>query len=343
MSARAQRIILGLAVGAGLLLVGIVAWPSSGNSLATSEPARDLRERTTSVERRASDFAHSQVLPADARLPAASSTDSDPAAEAAALVAGVTLRGHVVRRDTFLGCEAEVWSLKARCFTSSEDGSFELNFADAGEPCLATSPGFQPALDPRYGPDGILLQLGPPALQLKGRIRAANGREKQGWRVALLDATLIEPVGFEASTLESASRKAQLRAQSSSDGSFEIDGLAQRPYTVAAWRAARECIELFASTPATPEQGPIEIQIPEPDACRTVELRCVDTKGAPLARLRVGFPGAPAVATSDEAGRLVLSGVFPSQLMLVLCTADGKVLRQVVDTSASVELVIDPR
>lgn len=343
MSAPAERAILGLAVGSSLALVGFVAWPSSGNSIATSAPAEDPHERTSNVSQRASGCDESQVGESDARLPAPSPVDSEPEADEAALSTHLTLRGHVVRRDTFMGCKAEVWNLNAHSFTDPSDGSFELNFAAFGEPCQATSPGFQPALEARYGPEGILLQLGPPALELKGRIRAANGREGQSWRLAVLDATLIEPVGFEATTLESASRRSPSRVQSSVDGSFAVDGLAQRPYTVAAWRAARERIELFAAAAATPDQGPIEIQIPNADACRTVELRCITSKGEPLARLRVGFPGAPAVAASDESGRLVLTGAFPPRLTLVLCTVDGRAFRREVDTSASADLVLDLR
>lgn len=343
MSAPTERAILGLAVGTSLALVGFVAWPSSGNSIATSAPAEDPHERTSNVGQRASGCDESQVGESDARLPAPSPVDSEPEADEAALSTHLTLRGHVVRRDTFMGCKAEVWNLNAHSFTDPSDGSFELNFAEFGEPCQATSPGFQPALEARYGPDGIVLQLGPPALELKGHVRAANGREGQSWRIAVLDATLIEPVGFEATTLESASRRSPSRLQSSVDGRFAVDGLAQRAYTVAAWRAARERIELFAAAPTTPGQGPVEILIPDADACRTVELRWVDSKGVQQAKLRVGLPGSPAVATTDESGRFVLSGVFPSSLTLVLCTTDGKVLRQTVDATASAELVLDVR
>jgi hypothetical protein len=129
----------------------------------------------------------------------------------------------------------------------------------------------------------------------------------------------------------------------SSEGNFAIDGLSPRPYTLAAWRATRERIELFAASPATPGQGPVEIVIPQASARRTVELRCLDPKGAPLARLRVGFPGTPAIATTDAQGKLVLNGVLPQQLTLVLVTVDGKVLVRVVDLRDAVELVLDTR
>ena len=255
-------------------------------------------------------------------------------------LAGATLRGHVLLHDGSPACNAKVWNLTAQ-FVADQDGSFELNGASVDQPCHATLPGFQPAQGTAPGTDGIVLRLGPPTLQLRGRIRANDDRENQGWRIAILDATLLEPLGLTAATLESASSRASQRMQSSANGSFVVDGLSHRLYTLAAWRAARDRIELFAASPASPEQGPIEIQIPEADACRTVAVRCVDSSGMPLVQLRVGLPGAPNSAATSERGILVLTGNLPRSLRLVLSTAYGITLASEVDLLAPSDLVID--
>jgi hypothetical protein len=249
------------------------------------------------------------------------------------------VRGRVVLADGTAASGAVVWSSRARALADS-DGTFALSAACAGEPCFATSPGFQPA-ETQPSSDGFTLQLGPPTLAITGRIRAQDGLESQGRRVAVLDATWIEPVGLEAVTQESASSRAPARLQSSVDGSFAIDGLSARPYTLAAWRAARDRVDLFATSPVEPGRDPVEIPIPPADARRTIELRCLDSRGTPLPNVRVSLPGAPPIAATNQAGKIVLAGVLPAQITLALPKGDGSVQLRVVDLSAHADIVLD--
>jgi hypothetical protein len=249
------------------------------------------------------------------------------------------VRGRVVLSDGSGAGGAEVWSASARSRTDA-DGWFDIEPPSIGEPCRATLPGFQPA-EARPCTNGVTLQLGPPALAVAGRVRADHGEAGQGWRIAVLDATLVEPVGLQAATLESAASRAAARVQSSADGGFAVDGLAQRAYVLAAWRAARERIELYAAPPATPGGDPVEIVIPPAAERRSVELRCVDARGEPLPGVRAGLPGAPAVATADSDGRLVLSGALPERITLVLCTTDGQVQARSVELSADASIGLE--
>jgi len=340
MSTLTQRAAIVMASCFCLMVAGVVGWPG-GNGLG-KRPLRVARspERGSELGRDASAGVPAQALPTDPRAPAMPGTEPGAAASQSPFPASVTLRGRVVLLQGFFGCKAEVWNLNERSYAST-DGSFELSGDSVGQPLQATLRGFQPAREERVGEDGIVLRLGPPALSITGRVTSEEGRESEGWRIALLDATLIEPVRSDAATLESASSRSPLRVQCSADGSFTVDGLSPRPYTLAAWRAARERIELHAAAPATPEQGPIEIQVPPAGACRTIELRCVDSQAAPLARLRVGLPGAPAIAATDEQGKLVLTGALPPRVTLIVSMADGRFRSLPVDTAASADLLIE--
>ncbi len=340
MSRPLERALLGAALCACALTIGFVAWPGSASStLSVLEVGP--REPEPASNRRSLAITTSEVERPEARSQAPSELDSEAETSEIPVAARATVRGRVVLADGSPASGATVWSSSARSLADA-DGNFELAAASAPETCQATLSGFQPA-EAQRAANGITLHLGPPTLSISGRIRAEQGEESQGWRIALLDATLIEPVGLEAATHESATSRAPARVQSAADGSFAIDGLSQRPYTLAAWRAARERIELFAASPAAPGEGPVEILIPPDAARRTVELRCLDATGVPLPNVRVGLPGAPPAAATNQDGKIVLTGALPAQLTLVLVTPDGSVLARVVDPSADADVLLDGR
>lgn len=340
MSAQSERRAIILSSCFCLLVAGVVIWPGHGGGRPRPLLELKSRERGAEAGRRASVGAPEQVLILQARSSTTAADEPEPEAIEHAISAGVSMSGYVTFGDGQPAFRAEVWNANAHSLAAL-DGSFELSMASAEQPLHATLRGFQPARVERPGRHGIVLQLGPQILGIEGRLRSVEGRESEGWRIALLDATLIEPARVDAATLESASSRSPLRVQCTADGSFSVDGLSPRPYTLAAWRATRERIELHAATPAAPDQGPIEIHVPPARECRAIELRCLDSKAAALAGLRVGLPGAPAIASTDEQGRLLLTGALPATLTLVLSTPDGSARSLVVDTATSADIVID--
>jgi hypothetical protein len=340
MGAPPERAILGLVVFAGLLLIGSMAWPSFGPT--NMQRTLDLHQPAGAPDlyrSRMGDMRFEVERPPE-RVMALATDPSEPEACESASAPRATLRGRVVFPDGSGARQAKVWSASAQGY-SAEDGCFELAAENALETCQATLRGFQPSREVRNGAHGIVLQLGPAALSLSGRISSKQGRQTQGWRIALLDATLIEPVRLEAATHESASSRMAARPRSFVDGSFSVDGLSQRSYVVAAWRATRSRIELFAAAPATPGDGALEIVIPPEAECRSFELRCVDAMAKPLANLRVGLPGAPAIAATDEQGRLVLTGTLPQTLLLVLSLPDGSTVSRRLDARGPSDVVLD--
>lgn len=340
MSRPIERALLGAALCACVSTVAIVAWPGSTPS-TPSVPEVGPPDPEPVSNRRSLAIATAEVAPPEPRWQPPSELERELESDASPDVPRATVRGRVMLADESPASGATVWSPSARSIADA-DGNFELTAASAPETCRATLPGFLPA-ESQPAANGITLHLGPPALTIQGRIRAECGEESQGWRIALLDATLVEPVGLDAATHESATSRAPARVQSSADGSFAVDGLAERVYTLAAWRAARARIELFAASPAAPGEAPVEIVIPPPAARRTVELRCVDATGTALPSVRVGLPGAPLSATTDQDGKIVLTGALPARITLVLAPADGRVLVRVVDLSADADVVLPGR
>lgn len=342
MSEHSQRTAIILASCFCLLVAGVVAWPGARGSGRRPLLESRSHERRSDIGHEASRGAPLQVLPMQNRSVVTASDDRKPETSEGAIAANVSMSGYVTFSDGKPAFRAEVWNSNAHSLAAL-DGSFEIDTASAEQPLHATLRGFQPARVERPGLHGVLLQLGPQILGLEGRVRSDEGRENEGWRIALLDATLIEPVRIDAATLESASSRSPLRVQSNADGSFSVDGLSPRPYTLAAWRATRERIELHAATPATPDQGPIEIHVVPEREGRTIELRCLDSKAAALVGLRVGLPGAPSIASTDAQGKLLLSGALPPRIKLVVSSVDGRVISTLVDTAASADLVLDLR
>lgn len=338
MSRPLERALLGSVLCVCALTLGIVAWPGYGPTGTLSVPDGAPREQDPGSGRHSLAIATSGVERPESRSQAPSKLDSEVDTHEVADAERATISGRVVLADGSPASGATVWSSSARSLADA-DGNFELAAARTPEACQAVLPGFQPA-EARRAWNGITLQLGPPTLTISGRIRAEQAEESQGWRIALLDATLIDPVGIEAATHESATSRAPARVQSFADGSFAIDGLSRRPYTLAAWRAARERIELFAASPAAPGEGPVEILIPPPAARRTIELRCIDETGVPQPNVRVGLPGTPATAATDRDGRIVFTGALPAQLTLVLVTLDGSVLVRVVDLASDAKVPV---
>jgi len=331
---------IGAALCACLLAIGIVVWPDSKRGSAELAIDAAVSRSDSTAGRRSISNLSADIASSESRLPASSDLECDVDESESPLATSITLRGRVVFADGSPASGARVWKSSARTF-SSADGSFELAVASDDGHCRAALAGLQCALEQEPRSDPILLRLGPPTSTITGRIRAEHGLERQGWRIAVLDATLIEPVELAAATLEKAASRSSSRAQCSADGSFAIDGLSQRAYTLAAWRSARERIELFAAPPALPGTGEVEIQIPSSASGRTVEPRCVDSKGAPLSGVRVGFPGTPAIATTDARGKIVIVGAPPARLKLVVTTLDGSVLVKVLDLSDPADIVLD--
>ncbi len=175
------------------------------------------------------------------------------------------LTGHVVGPDGLPVADARV-STGATVTRTDEDGVFHVDPGDAAE-LIALAPGMRPAVlaaerDAATGeclwPEPLTLRLEGPALSIRGRVVAPDGRGLGGIRVFVADPTVFRPGEKIAdgsvstfgrrlddptmrelpelveSALAGEPRVPWVFATTEEDGSFELGGLGARDYTLAA-------------------------------------------------------------------------------------------------------------
>jgi len=161
---------------------------------------------------------------------------------------GPLLEGRVVHAGGEPAAGARVVLGNLAPARADDAGGFriELEPVDEEAALVAALPGFQPAVEPRFGatlaaadgsPDPVELVLGGPALAITGRVLDAAGGPCAGWTVSLdgAEVTVDEAPPVLAEALAS-NRTGPVVTDAS--GAFRLDGLFEREYVVRAWDVA---------------------------------------------------------------------------------------------------------
>lgn len=247
-----------------------------------------------------------------------------------------TVAGRVLRADGGPAAGASV-RLGEQRTRAREDGTFRLACGTPFDetPLAAWLPGVQPAVLERFGerlrsaPDGlppVELVLGPPALELAGRLLDARGEPLVGWEVSLASGTELSAFRVPPQFVESEVSGIEPPVLSDSRGAFRLGGLRARSYVVRAW--ARDKLLSLRSPPVEAGRDDLVLTLPE-DALRArVTGQVVSRSGLPLPGALVNVQmvlhetahgsstlGGSAVRT-DDAGRFELVDVPRSDLVL---------------------------
>jgi RNA polymerase sigma-70 factor (ECF subfamily) len=135
--------------------------------------------------------------------------------------------------------------------------------------------------------DGVLLQLGGPALTISGRVLDAAGTPCAGWRVDLQDRT---PLGNSSMSLEGVTAGHQTDHDfpiTDAQGKFTVEGLRNRSYRLRAWDE-HTCLTLV-SEPVSAGRKDVQLCVP-PDAIRArIHGRVVSSRREPVPGARVAL------------------------------------------------------
>lgn len=255
---------------------------------------------------------------------------------------GPVLTGTVVHQDGSAASGASVSFGSART-RSDIRGRFRLvcGWYDAATPLVAAARRSSPLILPAYGaqverearelpPERLVL----PGLELSitGRVLLANGGPAKGWRVALADATRLDPGGASTDFVEGLAGF-RIDVRTDARGGFDFGGLADRPYTILASgrdRSSRAEV-LVRSDPVPAGSRDVVLQAPEGNPGDTITGRVLTAAGRPVADARIGL-GRPALrgsgseygmqgrfrAVSDAGGRFEIPGVPAGLATLVI-------------------------
>ena len=221
-------------------------------------------------------------------------------------------------------------------------GRFRLEFGwvVGSTPLCAAMKGRLPALIPNFG-DVIEahgrrvppqeLVLGGAPLAIAGRVFDANGSPLEGWFVSVADETELSQRRFPLETAEGLARSDSKGVRSEEDGSFRIEGLLQREYTVQAYD--RDTLVLITAA-ATAGRDDVELRVASDAVGAEVRGRLLTRRGVPIAGADVRLSldtlktdyGSQftqgACVLSDESGRFVLSNV-PREHVYLRITGDA--------------------
>ena len=238
---------------------------------------------------------------------------------------GPVIVGTVVLEDGQPASGAEV------CFGPVHEhadarGAFRLECSrfDEETPLVACLRGRQPAVIARYGStiraasghaaSGELpperLVIAGMALSIAGRVVDEHGEGGKGWRVALQDGTVLDPAGGARGIAE-ARVGGRIEVRTGARGSFELTGLADRPYTLlVSGRDRRMRFETCArSQPIPAGTRDALIVLPSAEVGDSIVGRLVTASGDPVPGASVGL-GRP--AQPGTAAELGLQGRFRS-------------------------------
>jgi hypothetical protein len=267
--------------------------------------------------------------------------------------AGPLLEGTVVHADGSPARGAHVSFGSATTETDSR-GAFHLvcGWFEETTPLVAAARGFQPAVVAAYGsrldphartlPTERLVLPGP-ALAIEGRLLGAGGDPCKGWRVALEDATELDPGGTLREVAEQeAGGRTEVRTDT--DGSFRLEGLAARPYTLLAYgrnRLSHADIALRSEPIQAGSRGVI-LRAPDGLAVEPIRGRVLTLAGTPVPGVRLGLgrpaqPGSAAQfalqgrsrAVSGPDGRFEIGGA-PAGLCFLVAASDALLPARIV-------------
>ncbi len=255
-----------------------------------------------------------------------------------------TLPGIVLLEDGSPAKGAKVY-FSGESTLSDSQGNFELkidldNFRDPSqkhEPRIlaaALAP-FQPAIIEDFGrriqaaspglPSNLVLNLGPQALALAGRVVDEAGHPLAGWNVLLRGAHELSQNNLPIPTAEGLA--GTMDCQTDEDGHFNIEGLLAMEYELWAW----EPESLRSIEPPSKFQAgtqDIELVARKEDTYEELRGQVLSPSGEPLAGVLVsgtlitsqsvgGFMSNNSNPTSTDAeGRFVLKGLGRQGLML---------------------------
>jgi hypothetical protein len=209
---------------------------------------------------------------------------------------------------------------------SDEFGAYRLRVPPRirlGVSLVATKRGLSPGIVREFGtglldqPDVIRQDIRMPgsALSISGRVRHSDGTPAEGWRVFLLDDTLLETTSEK--TLEEASHSEPNRIVTSASGEFLIGGLSSRAYRIRAYRPS----SLVAVDSLQIEAGSTDVEIVIPQQhVGIVRGRVISKDGAAMADISVELvldtrnPTGPSSfqlgpkALSDSNGEFIFEG-----------------------------------
>lgn len=202
------------------------------------------------------------------------------------------VRGVVVHADGRPAAGARVAFTSA---TASTDdlGRFELSVerveADREMPLVATLAGYQPALRPafyaelertHFRPEALRLELGPPALSIRGSVLDGAGQPLAGWKVALLDPTLLSRGRIPAESAERYCDESARGVTTDAAGRFALGGLAARAYRLKAYEP--KSVLNLASEPIAAGSVDVVLQLPADAIVPRVRGRVVARDGTPI-------------------------------------------------------------
>jgi len=211
---------------------------------------------------------------------------------------------------------------------TDESGFFRLpvgHLAD-GTPLCAAKTGRLPALVPNFAAyleqnSGLIeLVLGGEPLKISGRVVGSDGEACEDWIVSLVDETEISQFRVPIDSAEALVRGRKRTVKTAADGSFELDGLLERAYTVQAYNPST-----LMRTEQRVEAGATGLTLRvETELLDEISGTVVSRDGEPLANIRVTVAldtiktsiGSSSISgaewTTDETGEFRFTSV-PSQ------------------------------
>lgn len=269
--------------------------------------------------------------------------------------AGREVTGFVTHKD---GSPAPRAIVRAgpRWARPAADGSFRIRIPPPSSsgvpPLIATETGHQSAIAREPGPNPVRLVLGDPPRSIRGRVVDAHGALKVGWRVELVNGDPYDEGAFPREGSESASSNRPSTFRTEDDGSFELNGLSDRYYSIQVW-SEKELVKVVVER-ILAGRDDVVITVPDDAILPKLEGRVVARDGSGIANVRVRATlelhrafgttwNAPSDAsTTDAEGRFVLENV-PVRFAQIEVGGDGIVAtaRAVDQIDRSQPLVIE--
>ena len=198
----------------------------------------------------------------------------------------------------------QLGELKAK---ADGDGRFELalktngpfNRWDSNSALVATLPGFAPAIRPRFGRGlrdflkndrTVELVLPGVAGAIAGFVIDADGSPSEGWRIKLLDGTVVSENDFFPLYAEDAAAQPEADARkgynvTDEDGAFRLGGLVpDRTYRLRAWNP--RTLQIIESEPIHTGTTGVILQVRNDPPRTLVDGMVVSMDGEPLADVR---------------------------------------------------------